>query len=239
MLEATAASIVAPFEAAGWQTARLLYPSFAFGSIYFLGETTNMNSFLKRSALVAAIVLALPAAASAASFAATGTGAIPDNLPAGLVMSFAVTGSGTPASVGIGMTATHSWVGDLTVTLAAPGGAPAATIFARPGRVGGTGFGSANDLSGTYAFFDTHPGDFWAAAGANPVAPGNYFPSAAGAATLVPINPVFAGLTPAQTNGTWTLTVVDAAGGDLGNVTSATLFINQTTPVSLQNFSVD
>ncbi len=203
-----------------------------------------MTTFLKRSALVASIVLALPAAASAASFAATGTGTIPDNLPAGLVMSFAVTGSGAPTSIGIGMTATHTWVGDLTVTLAAPGGAPSATIFARPGRVGGTGFGTNSDLAGTYAFFDSHMGDFWAAAAANVAAgtflpPGNYRSSGVGAGTATSLNPVFAGLTPAQTNGTWTLTVTDAASGDTGTVTSATLFINQTTPVSLQNFSVD
>lgn len=197
-----------------------------------------MTTFLKRSALVASIVLAVPATAFAASFAATGTGPIPDNLPAGLVMSFTVTGSAAPTSIGIGMTATHTWVGDLTVTLRAPGGSPTASIFTRPGVPAST-FGFSSDLGGTYAFFDTHISNFWTAAGVNPVAPGNYRSSGAGAGTATSLNPVFAGLTPAQTNGTWTLTVTDAAATDTGTVSSATLFINQTTPVSLQNFSVD
>lgn len=204
-----------------------------------------MITFLKRSALFASIALAVPSAAFAASFAGTGAGPIPDNAPAaGLVMSFNVTGAAAPASVGIGITLTHSWVGDVTMTLAAPGGAPSASIVAQIGRTGGAGFGDSSNFAGTYAFFDSHPGDIWAAAlaaptSADPVPPGNYFPSGVGAATATPVNAVFAGLTPAQTNGTWTLTVSDSAPGDLGTVTSATLFINQTTPVSLQKFSVD
>ena len=206
-----------------------------------------MNTFLKRSALVASIALVVPAASFAASFAATGVGPIPDNLPAGgLVMSFNVAGAAAaPASVGVGITLTHTWVGDIIMTLTAPGGSPSAIIVRKIGDTTGTAFGDSSNFAGTYAFFDAHPGNIWTAAAAPGVTdlvavpPGNYFPSAPLTGAAAPVNPVFAGLTPAQVNGTWTLTVSDNAAGDTGTITSATLFIDQTTPVSLQNFSVD
>ena len=58
-----------------------------------------------------------------------------------------------------------------------------------------------------------------------------------GAATS--LNAVFGGLTPAQANGAWTLVLRDRGLQDTGDVTVATLFVDESLPVSLQTFSVD
>jgi hypothetical protein len=45
------------------------------------------------------------------------------------------------------------------------------------------------------------------------------------------LNTTFGGLTPAQANGTWTLSVRDAASADVGSVSAATLTVNPTGPI--------
>src|SRR5262245_40615867 len=75
-----------------------------------------------------------------AVFPGTGTGAIPDS-PAGgptcgdytaapLNISFAVTGMSAPLNdVRVNMTLTHTWVGDLKVTLLSPGSTASKVIY--------------------------------------------------------------------------------------------------------------
>jgi subtilisin-like proprotein convertase family protein len=158
------------------------------------------------------------------TFPGTGTGSIPDNMPAGpLVVSFNVTGlSGTASDVKVDMTATHSWLGDLTAVLKSPDGTTH-TIFARPGYTG-SGFGYNADLSGTYSFFDTAAGDLWAAASPQTIVPaGNYRTSAATTGAPTIMTAAFSSIP--SLNGTWTLSVSDSAGGDTGAVTAANLTI--------------
>ena len=178
-----------------------------------------------------------PSFALAQTFPGAGLGAIPDNAPAaGLDTTFAVSGiTAGIADLNLSFTATHTWVGDISVTLIAPGGSPSASLFVRP-NFAGTGFGSSSDLGGTYVFVDPAtlpaPADFWVAAATNPVAPGTYFTSSANSAAATPLNAVFAGLSPAQINGTWTLSFTDSGSGDTGSVSATQMVITQAAPIT-------
>ena len=182
-------------------------------------------------------------AAPSATFPGTGVGAIPDGnsgtppqFGAPLVINFAVTGvSGPVTSVTADITLTHTWAGDVDMVLRAPGGTPSLVLVSRIGVTTATSFGSANDYSGTYAFSDAATGtDIWTAAAANPIPVGLYRTTAPGQAgqtnppPVTSLNTTFGGLTPAQANGTWTLSIRDAASADVGSVTAANLTVNPT-----------
>jgi subtilisin-like proprotein convertase family protein len=176
-----------------------------------------------------------------AIFPGTGVGPIADTTTTGTfgpprVVSFAVTGvTGAISDVSVDLTATHTFVGDLDVVLAAPGGSPSIVVFSRVGAVTDTSFGDSSDLGGTYLFTDSATANFWAAAttaGATvPVAPGSYrttAPGGAGQTNPAPatnLTAAFSGLTAAQANGTWTLTFRDRGAGDTGAVSAANLSI--------------
>lgn len=208
--------------------------------------------------IAAAVALALlSSSAMALQVVGTGTGAIPDGTsgtcgnwgplvtdppPAGtgapLVINFAVAGLAVNVtSVGIRVTGTHAWVGDMVAILAGPGGTQRQFIMADTGAAAGAG--SASDFGGPYNFEDIFTGNFTTAAAATPVPAGNYRAFRSGPHTPVTLNTVFGGLTPAQANGTWTLSVYDTCLADTGTITATTLFINEPSPVSLQSFNVD
>ena len=138
-------------------------------------------------------------------------------------------------------------MGDITVTLSAPGGSPSFVVFGATGSTTATGCGRSANFAGPYNFNDGFASTWWSAAAstptADPIPAGNYSASqpggvgATGAATS--FNAIFGGLSPAAANGTWTLSVTDGGQGDVGAITAAMLFINETSPVSLQSFSVD
>lgn len=174
-------------------------------------------------------------------FPGTGTGAIPDNVPAGINVTFNVTGiSGTVNDIWISMNLTHSWVGDIDARLTAPNGTTSHVIFASTGATTATGAGDSSDLLGVYRFIDNATGTNWwaaaAAAGAAvPIPAGDYRSTAAGpqpAANFSPptvITAAFAGIPSA--NGTWTLNISDNALQDTGTINAATLAIDAgTTP---------
>ncbi|HEX6832820.1 MAG TPA: hypothetical protein VF132_04740 [Rudaea sp.] len=192
------------------------------------------------------------APALAVDFDGTGTGPIPDP-PVGfeepctlasqftpLRVSFDVSGFSTPIAhvqLAIEFNPPHTNAGDLHVVLHAPGDAAQATIF---GDTGGPGFGSASDLAGPYFFSDENEGDWWALSNQATIPPGGYRTSAEGASTQTLLTPPFAGLSPQQINGTWTLTVTDDCGSDSGTLSRAVLSLNAAlTPVRLQEFSVN
>jgi subtilisin-like proprotein convertase family protein len=193
-------------------------------------------------------------AAPAATFPGTGVGAIPDGLSgtppqfgAPLVINFAVSGvSANVTDVSASITLTHTWVGDVDMVLRAPGGTPSLVLVSRIGVTTATSFGSANDYSGTYTFTDTAAGaNIWTAAASNPVPPGSYRTTAPGQAgqtnppPVTSLNTTFGGLTPAQANGTWTLSIRDAASADTGTVTAASLTVNPTGVVVPSDAPVD
>ena len=172
-----------------------------------------------------------------ATFPGTGVGPIPDSTATGtygppLVVSFAVTGiTGSPSSVSVDMTLSpaHTFVGDLDVVLAAPGGSPSIPIFSRIGATTAGAFGDSSDFAGPYTFSDAATGDIWAAAAAAgaavPIPAGGYRTSAPLTGAPTNLTATFSGLTAAQANGTWTLTFRDGAGGDTGTVSAASLNI--------------
>ena len=180
----------------------------------------------------------------------TNTGAIPDGLSgtppqfgAPRTINFAVAGvTGAISDVNVSFTATHTWVGDVEMILAAPGGSPSMHIASRIGVTTAGSFGDSSNFGATYVFDDEAAGsNIWtvatgAACGdACIVAAGTYRtvgPGQTGQTNPAPVTSLdttFGSLTPAQANGTWTLTFRDAASADTGSVTAASLVLDTAT----------
>jgi hypothetical protein len=181
------------------------------------------------------------------TFPGTGVGAIADGgggtppmYGTPRVISFAVAGlTGNVGRVAVDVTLTHTWVGDIDMVLAAPGGAPSMVVVSRIGVTTAGGFGDSSNYGGTYGFTDTASGtNIWTVAtnagcpSNCAVTPGGYRTTAAGGTGQTNPPPVtslgttFNGLTAAQANGTWTLTIRDGASLDTGSVTAANLSIS-------------
>lgn len=193
----------------------------------------------------AAVLLSAMGSASAVpvSFPGTNTGAIPDNDPVtGRVVSFAVSGMAGPlASVELSVDLTHTYAGDVTATLIAPGGVARLVVLGRPGTGRTSTFGDSSNFGGTYVFSDLGRPDLLPAlqAIADTVALGSGTfrttsrgvpgrSNAGGCPTS--LRGAFAGLTPAEANGTWTLVVTDSFNGDTGAVGAATLTLDALGP---------
>lgn len=190
------------------------------------------------------------AASPAATFPGTGTGAIPDGLGGvppvygpPLVVSFPVSGvSGNVTSVSVSITMSHTYIGDVDVVLRAPGGLPGMVVVSRIGVTAVGSFGDNSNYEGTYVFADSATGtNIWTAGGGAcgdlcNVPVGTYRTTGPGQtgqtnpAPVTSLDATFAGLTPAQANGTWTLTFRDAASVDTGVVSAASLTIDPTGP---------
>lgn len=144
-------------------------------------------------------------------------GAIPDNNATGVSSTATVSGVPGPiSSVRVRVSATHTWVGDLSVRLTSPGGTTL-TLLDRPGVPAST-FGCNNNNLANVLFEDGAP---------NPEA----VCDAAGTAATWPVStagPVnaFSTLAGQNANGTWTLTVVDSGGGDTGSLTGWELILD-------------
>lgn len=181
-----------------------------------------------------AVVLGFTAVAQATVYGPGTGGAIPDNPSATCTAAPITTFSSTIAIADPGNVVsvnsvtltglTHSWAGDLVITLTAPNG-DAAHVIARAGTNGGPP-GSASDLSGTYVFQNaaTVP-TFSQASLANPVPAGTYGreTTIVGPPTADPDTyTVFSGDPVA---GNWVLNVADWCAADIGNFTSWSLDI--------------
>ncbi len=186
--------------------------------------------------------------------------AVPDNLPAGTNLTFNVSGlTGNLYHVRVEnwtWSPAHSWSGDITMTLSAPGGSPTATITQRRGRTTcTTGAGSSDDLAGPYTFGDGFATNFHPDGPATPVAAGNYRASqcVVTVGELVALDTAFAGpviappvefgnenkgaeafrnLSPEAANGIWTLNINDQAAGDTGSVSAVQLALQTAGPVA-------
>lgn len=215
-------------------------------------------------ALTLSAALALPAAAQAQVTLQGLGGAIPDDTPAGLSLPIAVedafTVTGVEVSIIWPQTATfghtvrdgHTWAGDLVATLTyddgtgLEGSLRTITLFDRLGKTSPvSGHGYSADLTGTYTFADGG-NDLWASAAiatalAGSIPQGAYQPAAnlfnftAASATPVSLSDTFAGV---SSQGTWTLTIADMAGGEIGQVEGWTLtLIPAPGPVALIGLS--
>ncbi|MBX3383422.1 MAG: hypothetical protein KF864_07935 [Phycisphaeraceae bacterium] len=146
---------------------------------------------------------------------------IPDNSPAG-IQSFISFNSGTFTSgtaVCVGLT--HTWVGDLIITIQSPSGT-IVTLIDRVGALIPGAVGDSSNLGGVYCFNDSAEGDIWAEAALGDTAyvlrSGLYRPARALDGGL-PF-PSLADFDGENLTGTWILTVSDNAGLDLGTVNS-------------------
>jgi len=162
---------------------------------------------MKRLALLAIVLLSLPL--SAQTFDCVGSGGtnctalIPDpgvvtstiTIPAacGAVNQYA-------AGFTVDVDLTHTFVGDLTLTLTHPNGIATSTLVQRP--LAGAGTCGSDDILGTFS-------DAGAAFQCAPTIPAN------GVATVLPVTPLsaFANLSPA---GVWSLAVDDASASGAG-----------------------
>src|SRR5690606_21808665 len=79
--------------------------------------------------------------------------AIPDNSPAGLSDFITVSDSETITTVEVQVDMTHTWMGDIILTLQGPNGATVELVN-RAGVVGGVCCGHPANLDGNYAFSD-------------------------------------------------------------------------------------
>ncbi|CAM3451747.1 proprotein convertase P-domain-containing protein [Aequorivita lipolytica] len=157
--------------------------------------------------LVAPVITCGPEPTVSATISDSPALAIPDNDPAGASSTISVTEDVTIEDLDINLDATHSWVGDIIVTITSPAGT-AVTIVDRIGATGG-GFGCSGD--DILATLDD------AAASAVEDQCGAGVPSIDG--TFSPNNPLTA-FNGESTLGDWTITISDNAGGDTGTLNS-------------------
>jgi hypothetical protein len=170
-----------------------------------------------------------------------GPGTIPDNSPAGRQITFEVEGLTRPVfTVALRLNLAHTWMADLDAVLTSPSGRARMVVFSRIGTRRLLGAGDSSDFGGLYEFTDLGGNDLWAGAeaatGAAVVPAGRYRAMSAGnvlsanGGCPTSLTGVFGGLTPAQANGVWTLTIADRGLNDTGTVSVASLIIDDTLP---------
>lgn len=166
---------------------------------------------------------------------------IPDGTGDPLELNFNLTDLGGPiSSLELSLNLTHTWVGDLEISLHAP---PASGLsFVLLERVGQTtsdpdDFGDSSNLNGVYRFVDSG-NSLWSAATAlgdtSSIPSGNYHPSRSndGSATSFATDSGFIGMHPSIANGVWTLRIEDVATQDIGSVSDVgTILSISWTPV--------
>lgn len=149
----------------------------------------------------------------------TGTGpgvAIPDNSPAGITSTLSITEDISIYDIRVNVNATHTWVGDVSISLTSPGGTTV-QLLDRPG-VPATTFGCSVD--NIAALFGDGFAENEAVCPAAPPWPG-------AAPEIAPSSPLaaFAG---ESTLGDWVLTISDNASGDTGSLDSWSLSVAET-----------
>ncbi|MFM7078773.1 MAG: proprotein convertase P-domain-containing protein, partial [Bacteroidota bacterium] len=162
-----------------------------------------------------AVVSSPPTTTVQAQFSNNNTYAIPDNNPNGVYSPLTVSGI-SPSTMSAGavfsarVNITHTYVGDLVLYLISPSG----TSITLSNRRGGSGDNFVNTVFSMSATTSI-------STGAAPFT-GNFVPDG-NISTYT-----------GNVNGTWQLRVVDAAGSDIGNITSWTLSLNNVVPATLQ-----
>lgn len=188
-------------------------------------------------ALAAALAVSIGSAANADVYGPGPAGVIPDNSPAGVSSVINISGLHPSFQISdLNLTIhglTHTWAGDLAATLS--NGTTTVTFVSRVGRTSTTtGFGDSSDFGGDYTFDSDSANNINAAAAAAGAAvaipPGTYWTSdSLTASVATPAGSVnnlaFNAYDGQNANGTWTLNVVDGAGGDTGGFTGWSLEI--------------
>jgi subtilisin-like proprotein convertase family protein len=162
------------------------------------------------AAAIAVLTLAQPAHAVVTACVASGgsncTALIPDGpqpaLSSTLIVPAGICGAGAPIGVNVSVNATHSWVGDLSISVKNPLNVPSTLLTPLPDPPAVSC--SGDDIVATF-----HDG------GAAPVCSGASVPSVGG--TLAPATALAPlAVSSAAVTGVWTLTVTDNAHGNTG-----------------------
>ena len=149
-----------------------------------------------------------PATATGSATESTVT-AIPDNDPAGTSITLSVTDDVTITDLDVNLDITHSWIGDVAVTLESPAGT-VVTLVDRPGVPAGT-FGCNNVDTAINIDLDDEAIDTVEDSCPEPFV-GSFIPNGA-----------LSDFDGESTLGDWILTISDNAGGDTGQINSWTL----------------
>jgi subtilisin-like proprotein convertase family protein len=153
---------------------------------------------------------------SPATYATTaGPVSIPDNTPAGILSTITVPVSFTVSDVTVAVELTHTFAGDLTITLSH--GSQTVTLAE---RIGGGSNGDDSNFQGIYGFNDGSVSTLWRAAVDSAPATGSVIPvgphrAVDRYANTVLLRAAFGGVGSA---GTWTLRVSDNAAFDVGTL---------------------
>jgi len=197
---------------------------------------------LSRPAAIVLVVLctaiAFRAEGATATFTSSGAYpmAIPDNNTTGVSRTFTVAGIiGQVNSITLTLQGSHSYNGDLIITLRRDGTSTTHTIINRVGRsFFGTGYSS--NFGGPYIFSDAAGTTYWSAANipnANTVPSGSYRTTGSDFNLATSILGTFgfpALVTGTNINGTWTVNISDRASGDFGSITTAMILTVDYTP---------
>ncbi len=201
---------------------------------------------------IAALALAIPViAGTTTTFTTTdGAVAIADNTGA-LGNCQTITVAAMPTQIDditVEITASHSWVGDLTFRLDPPAGTNL-TVLNRPGRVA-TGAGNSDDLvTGTPVTYSDTAASAVSAEAMGTACGGvingtagcedNYLPAPnVGDTPIAGEGTTFAQFDTLDPNGVWTLCAGDSAAGDTGTLTSWSITVSSS-PVELESFSIE
>jgi len=158
---------------------------------------------------------------------------IPDNNPGGATDSQLILDSFTITDLDVSLLITHTWVGDLNVTLDHVGGCGPFDLLNRVGDPG-SGLGcSSNNIDATLND-EGADGNAEDQCDATPpaVGPGEFVAGDPPDATLL------ANCDGDNINGTWNLTITDNAGGDTGTLDQWCL-ITTPVPVEVMEFTID
>ena len=175
-------------------------------------------------------IVSIPSEPSSHGPIPDGLGAGPENYGEPRDIIFNVTGAGaTVVDASISISANHSWVGDLRVTLIAPNGNPH-TVFERTGATTAGGAGFSNDLSDAnpITFSDAASQSWWTVAAAGSPISGSLSvrtarPGGEGVVDPAPDTRFREFLRSNPANGTWILRFEDGWAGDTGDVVGANL----------------
>ena len=175
--------------------------------------------------ILALAIVAVASSSFAVTFGPSTVGSIPDNIATGVSSTIAI-GTGIASVQSITLRGvSHTWVGDLVVTVTAPNGAVVDLI--RKIQSGTTaGVGDSSNFFNADLTFEVGGANLWTAAagvgGSSNIAGGTYAPSTnllTGSAATSYATSSYASFDN-QVAGTWTLNARDTAADDTGTIAS-------------------
>lgn len=206
--------------------------------LYFFMKTSRIARAAIAATAISAICAFIPRPAQAlTTFTGSGSGfTIPDGNPTGAFSDIVVADNFPINDITVSLNSiTHTFIGDLIVTLTHRDTNTTVDLFNRAG-VPASGAGYRSNLNGSYNFNDTFTGDLWTVAdtGGNSssfdIPGGDYFPTGAGSSAEVPMLTTISGL---QSSGTWRLKISDNEESDEGTLGSWSLNLQGSSPASV------